>query len=184
MIPAFLIRHAVSVYRQGGILAYPTEAVFGLGCDPLDAQAVARLLEIKQRPVHKGLILLASDLRQLLPFVRINDEQREKILQPDVPTTWLVKKSAQTPPWISGAHEKLAVRITLHPPAQQLCAALGSPIVSTSANPGGHPPARSRMLLHRYFAGRIDFELPGDVGSLHNPTRIIDIDSGQIIRQS
>ena len=182
MTTPFQLRQASSIFYQGGIIAYPTEAVFGLGCDPLDPYAVQRLLDIKQRPLHKGLILLASDVRQLMPFTLLGEQHIDTIRNTQQPTTWLVAKSSLTPAWISGDHDRVAVRVTRHPPARQLCEVIGSPIVSTSANPASLPPARSHLMLHRYFDDEIDFELPGDLGQLDRPTRIIDIDSGRVLR--
>ena len=182
MTTPFQLRQASSVFYQGGIIAYPTEAVFGLGCDPLDPIAVQRLLDIKQRPVDKGLILLASNVQQLMPFTQLGEQHIDTIRNTPKPTTWLVPRSSLTPAWISGNHDRVAVRVTHHPPARQLCEVIDRPIVSTSANPAGLPPARSHLMLHRYFDDEIDFELPGDVGALDKPTRIIDIDSGRVMR--
>ena len=182
MTSAFILKQAASVCHQGGVFAYPTESVYGLGCDPLDHQAVQYLLTLKNRPVEKGLILIAAQLQQLMPFVDISQQQLDLIVQTSQATTWLVKKSALTPSWISGQHDKLAIRLSRHPIARDLCNSIGHAIVSTSANPAGKPPAKTQLMVRHYFGDDIDFIVPGDVGSLGKPTEIRDMDSGDIIR--
>ncbi|MGB5495457.1 MAG: Sua5/YciO/YrdC/YwlC family protein, partial [Sedimenticolaceae bacterium] len=111
------LQHAARVLRAGGVVAYPTEAVFGLGCDPLNRSAVLRLLAIKQRPMDKGLILIANRLEQLLPFLRPLDPKVEQRLQETWPgpVTWLLPAHPAAPRWLRGRHTKLAVRVTAHP---------------------------------------------------------------------
>jgi L-threonylcarbamoyladenylate synthase len=178
----FTLQQAASVCHQGGVIAYPTESVYGLGCDPLNHRAVQYLLTLKQRSVDKGLILIGSSLTQLLPFIDINQQHIDIMQQASQPITWLIKKSPLTPSWISGKHDKLAVRITRHPLAAALCDSIGHAIVSTSANPGGKPPAKTRLMVQQYFGDSIDFIVPGDVGDLQNPTEIRDLETGKIIR--
>ena len=183
MIPHFLLQQAARVCHQGGVIAYPTESVFGLGCDPLDGDAVFKILQLKKRAVEKGLILIASDIEQLLPYIHINQQQIDKILSTSQATTWLVNKSKLTPFWVSGKHPKVAVRITQHPIARALCQHTGYPLVSTSANPSTLPAAKTRLMVRHYFSEQIDFLVPGDVGKLRKPTEIRDLDSDRILRQ-
>lgn len=178
----FTLKQAASVCHQGGIIAYPTESVYGLGCDPLNHQAVDYLLKLKQRSVDKGLILIGSCLPQLLPFIDITQQQIDIIQQARQPITWLVKKSPLTPSWVSGKHHKQAIRISHHPIASALCDRIGHAIISTSANPGGKPPAKSRLMVQHYFGDRIDFVVPGDLGGLQKPTEIRDLETGAVIR--
>ena len=182
MTSAFILKQAASVCHQGGVFAYPTESVYGLGCDPLSREAVQYLLQLKNRPVEKGLILIAGELQPLTPFINISQQQIDSILQAKQPTTWLVNKSALTPTWISGKHDKLAIRLTQHPLARDLCNSIGHAIVSTSANPAGKPPAKTQLMVQHYFGNAIDFIVPGDVGSLKKPTEIRDMNSGEVIR--
>ena len=179
----FNLKTAASICHHGGIIAYPTESVYGLGCDPHNFFAVEKLLQLKQRPVEKGLILIAANIEQLQPYIIASSEELEKIASRQIPpTTWLVKPSVLTSYWISGQHEKVAVRITQHPIARRLCEQLGQPLVSTSANPGGKPPARSCLKTRIYFGNRIDFYITGKTGNLKKPTRIIDLETGKTIR--
>src|SRR5512143_218632 len=133
------LREAVRVLHHGGLIAYPTEAVYGLGCDPRNADAVLRLLNLKQRPWQKGLILIAADLAQLDPYLLPLDEMMRARVVPTWPgpNTWLLPARVETPHWLRGEHDTLAVRVTAHPVAAALCRAFGGPIVSTSANLAG-----------------------------------------------
>ena len=175
---------AVRTLAAGGVLAYPTEAVWGLGCNPLDPAAVNRLLALKGRPVAKGLILIAADLEALEPFVLLDAPLRARVEATwPGPVTWLLPARPRVPPWLRGRHATLAVRIPAHPPARALCRAWGGPLVSTSANPAGRPPARSRITLMRYFDGRLDGVLPGPLGGRRRPTEIRDAATGVVLRR-
>ena len=175
---------AARVLREGGVIAYPTEAVFGLGCDPLNRDAVMRLLAIKRRPVEKGLILIASTFDQLLPFVVLPrpDLQQQLDASWPGPVTWLLPARPDTPRWLRGTHASLAVRVTAHPGAAALCNAFGGPIVSTSANILGRPPARTPLQVRLRCPG-VDLVVNGPTGGLRRPTEIGDAVSGARIRQ-
>lgn len=170
--------------RRGGILAYPTEAVFGLGCDPANPSAVMRLLVLKQRRVEKGLILVAASLQQLQPWVAAVPARLNRRLASSWPGpyTWLLPAAGHCPDWLTGGRDTLAVRVSAHPVVQRLCSATGSAIVSTSANRKGKPPARSCLELRLRFPAGIDYCLPGELGGLKQPTRIRDLVTDRIIR--
>ncbi len=179
------IRQAVRALSAGGVIAYPTETVFGLGCDPLDGQAVERILELKQRPQEKGLILIGANLQQLLPYIDIQDQtQLSKLTQATPrPTTWICPLRSDVPRWLCGKHHSIAVRITTSATAQQLCQQLGSAIVSTSANPAGLTPARSLLTVRRYFGYHLDAAVSGLSSAKTAPSKIIDLISGKVIRE-
>mgnify|MGYP001824793502 FL=1 len=179
----FVLRRAAAVLHAGGIVAYPTEAVYGLGCDPLNRAAVQRLLALKGRPAEKGLILIADDLLRLAPFLGpLTPKMRERV-DPSWPgpVTWLLPARPETPHWLRGNHASLAVRVTAHPMAAALCAAFGGPLVSTSANPSGRPPARSPLQVRLRCPG-VDLVVHGPTGDLIKPTPIRDALSGDTIR--
>ena len=174
------LQHAARVLKQGGLVAYASEYCFGLGCDPLNRDAVLRLLRIKRRPVHKGLIVLAADPAQLAPFVTgIPDPVRASWPGPH---TWLLDPRAGVPAWITGSHPRVAVRVTAHAQAAALCNYAGMAIVSTSANVAGATPARSGREVQRRFGALIDCILDGRVGRARAPTPIRDAASGALIR--
>lgn len=178
------LRLAARCIRAGGIIAYPTEAVFGLGCDPWNRDAVHRLLTIKQRPEHKGLILIAADFAQLYPFVEPLDETRmqEVLATWPGPVTWLLPARAETPCWLTGRHATLAVRVTAHRLAADLCEAAGSALVSTSANISRRPPAQSTLEVRLALGSQVDVILPGRCGTRGRPSSIRDGHSGAVIR--
>ena len=178
------LRRARAVIQHGGIVAYPTEAVFGLGCDPLNRFAVERLLALKQRSMEKGLILIAADYSQLEPFIGELPEARLKqvLATWPGPHTWLFPVSAQTPYWLSGAHDTLAVRVTRHPLVTALCRYSGTALVSTSANISGHPPAYTSLKVQQTLGSEVDYILHGDTSGLKKPTPIRDGVTGRAIR--
>lgn len=180
----FHLRTARRILQAGGIVAYPTEAVYGLGCDPLNPQAVMRLLSLKQRPWQKGMILIASQRQQLDPYLEtINAEIEEQLDRTwPGPVTWLLPARPEVPRWLRGEHDTLAVRVTAHPLAAALCEAFSGPIVSTSANLAGHAPARSPLRVQRELGGELDYILHGPLGELAQPTEIRDARTGRVIR--
>ncbi len=176
---------AVETIRQGGLLVYPTEAVFGIGCNPAHSSAVQRLLAAKQRPAHKGLILLAANLNQLADYILPLDRDTLKLLEPTWPgpMTWLLPVRPEVSPLLRGNHDTLAVRISAHPVCQALCQKLGHPLVSTSANPADKEPAKDMEMVSRYFSGYIDLALDLPLGGLKKPTEIRDARTGTTLRQ-
>jgi L-threonylcarbamoyladenylate synthase len=177
---------AAALVRDGGVLAYPTEAVYGLGCDPHDRDAFDRLFALKGRPATQGVLLIAADFDQVAPY--INLAAVPSAVLDDVraswpgPHTWIFPRSDHVPDWVAGAHAGIALRVTAHAPAAALCRALGAPLVSTSANPHGEPPARDVPTLERYFGDRLDGVLEAALGGQERPTTIRDALSGAIIR--
>jgi L-threonylcarbamoyladenylate synthase len=180
------LRAAARVVRAGGLIAYPTEAVYGLGCDPRSATAVARLLWLKGRPAAKGLILIAAAREQLDPFVdwaALAPERREEVFASwPGPVTWLLPARDAVPGWLHGGHPTIAVRVTAHGPVQALCRACGGPLVSTSANQTGRPPARTALAVRQIFGGEVDLILSGPLGGLDRPTEIREGSSGRVVR--
>ncbi|MFO1351053.1 MAG: Sua5/YciO/YrdC/YwlC family protein [Gammaproteobacteria bacterium] len=185
MTPSWLLMlHAARILKAGGVVAYPTEAVFGLGCDPRDEAALQRILAIKQRSWRKGMILIGADFGQLEPWLApLSAEQRARI-EPTWPgpVTWLMPARADVPRWLRGAHPVLAVRVTAHAPAAALCRAAGFPLVSTSANISRRPPARSALAVRRQLGKLIDAIAPGAVGGAARPSEIRDLASGRVMR--
>jgi L-threonylcarbamoyladenylate synthase len=174
------LQQAAQVIRRGGLVGYPTEYCFGLGCDPFNRAAVLRLLRLKRRPMDKGLILIAGDVSQLARYVE-NIPEKVRVTWPG-PQTWLVTPRDGVPGWITGRHPKIAVRVTAHPVAAALCKAAGMAIVSTSANRGGAIPARTDREVARLFGKEIDFVVSGMVGAAPAPTPIRDAVTGELVR--
>ncbi len=178
------LREAVRCFRHGGIIAYPTESMYGLGCNPLNWHAVKRLLQLKQRPVEMGLILIAADFAQLRPFVKpISDEKMQPILDSwPGPNTWLLPAADGLPFWLNGEHSTLAVRVTDHPIAATLSVACGLPLVSTSANLRNRSPAQNPTQVRARFDGKSVYILNGRTGGRRAPSTIRDAETGRVIR--
>jgi L-threonylcarbamoyladenylate synthase len=178
------IKKAALALSEGGVIAYPTEAVWGLGCDPKNEAAVTRLLAIKQRPVAKGLILIAATLEQLAPFLGELTSAEQQRLSDAWPgfTTFVVPASAHVPAWIKGNFSRVALRVSAHPLVADLCHAFGGPLVSSSANRAGQAPAQSFEQTVDMFPQELAYVLPGDLGGAQKPSAIIDVASGQCLR--
>jgi len=183
--PLWKIAPAARCIREGGVVAYPTEAVYGLGCDPLDPEAVGRLLAIKGRAEKKGLILIAANFDQLRPYLGELPPARFKKVRKSWPgpATWIFPAAPGTPKWLTGEHGTIAVRVTAHPIAAALCRSAGMALVSTSANRSGQPPARSATEVRRRLGPLLDVVLTGPTGDLKRPTPIRDARTGATLRK-
>lgn len=178
------IRSAVKALRRGGVIAYPTEGVWGLGCDPFNPEAVAKLLAIKSRPVTKGLILVAASIGQFDTFLQTLTLSQRAVLEESWPgpQTWVVPHGDTLPDWITGYQPTVALRASSHPVVSALCQAFGGALVSTSANPSSRPPARSALQVRRYFSNRLDYVVPGRLGGQAGPTPIRELTTGRLLR--
>jgi len=178
------LRLAAHWIKAGGVVAYPTEAVYGLGCDPWNGDAVRRILAMKQRPESKGLILIAATFRQLDPFVEPLEPGRMAAILATWPgpLTWLLPARPETPAWLRGEHANLAVRVTAHPLAAALCWAADRALVSTSANRATRLPARTALEVRLRLGGGADYLLTGSCGGRAQCSSIRDGYSGRLLR--
>lgn len=173
------IDRAAAVMLGGGVIAYPTEGVFGLGCMPDDDEAVARILDIKQRAADKGLILIASTADQFGGWI-VDTNLPDP--DPSKPITWIVEPLPHVSPLVTGDNPGLAVRLTTNPVAAALCDAVDSPIVSTSANLSGRPTARNHYVLRRQLGALVDYVCPGRCGPASGPSEIRELRTGNVLR--
>jgi L-threonylcarbamoyladenylate synthase len=179
------LQRACEYLTQGKVIAYPTEAVWGLGCDPNNRDAVERIAQLKKREIGKGLILVAANIDQLGTLLDSLSEEQVATLEAGWPgpVTWLIPDPRDIIPiWIKGNHQSVAIRVSAHPIVQKLCLEFGSPIVSTSANTGGEQEIRSRLILQQQFASSIDYIVSGELGTQSRTSEIRDLVSGKIIR--
>lgn len=175
------IARAAAVLLGGGVVTCPTEGVFGLSCMPDNADAIARLLAIKQRDPAKGLILIASSKLQLADWIAIAP-QTIPDPDPQQAITWIVKAADNVSTLVRGEHDGIAVRITTNPIARALCEAVDSALISTSANISGAPVSSNADVLRREFAGSVDYIVPGNCGPATGPSEIRDLASGKQLR--
>ena len=179
------IPQAVDCLRNGQIIAYPTEAVFGLGCDPGNEKALRILLTLKNRPDSDGLILIGSRFEQFEAWVaQVTSAQLEtaQATWPG-PVTWLFPRGRNVPDLVAGNHDTIAIRVTGHAPCVELCQAFGGPLVSTSANPHSARPARSAGEVEDYFGSFIGGILEGPLGGREHASGIRDLASGKTFRE-
>ncbi|SHE41660.1 L-threonylcarbamoyladenylate synthase [Modicisalibacter ilicicola DSM 19980] len=184
MIDPQTLESAVITLREGGIIAYPTEAVWGLGCDPDNEAALETLIRLKQRDPAKGLILIAGDIAQLEPWLTglgASDRERLAASWPG-PVTWLVPDNGRSRFLLRGQHASVALRVSDHPVVAELCAAFGGPLVSTSANRAQQPPALDSASVREHFAGAV-LVVEGPLGGYARPSTIRDLHSGGVLRE-
>ena len=172
------------IIRKGGVIAYPTEAVWGLGCDPFNELAVRRILALKSRPESKGLILVAGSKEELTPWLTILDSDaiQRLVSLNETPTSWVVPDNQITPSWVRGEHTSVAIRLSQHSPVQRLCAAFKGVIVSTSANPAGLAPAMNADEVYAYFGDKIDAIFHAPLGEASQPSQVKDILTNKLFR--
>lgn len=169
--------------RRGGLIAYPTESCYGLGCDPRNPHALKRLIDLKGRDASKGMLLIADRLKRLEPYMQPlapADLARMKRSWPG-PVTWVVPASAACPPLLTGGRPTIAVRVTAHPGAARLCRALRMALVSTSANKSGRKPAKTAAECRRIFGARVRV-VAGRIGPRRRPSTLIDLATGTVLR--
>ncbi|MBT8120816.1 MAG: threonylcarbamoyl-AMP synthase [Gammaproteobacteria bacterium] len=183
MASNFLISRAAHIVRQGGIIAYPTDTIYGLGCDPYNSDAVASINDIKQRPRSKQFILLAGDIDQIASLVELDEDQQQKITQTAEPTSWVIEARPTAPAWLKSESGTITIRLTQQHDVQRLCLALGHAIISTSANPSGKRPARNSLELHKYFHHSIDMILAEHELLTASPSKVIRLCDNHVIRQ-
>ena len=171
--------------HEGHLIAYPTEAVYGLGCDPANESAVQKLLALKQRPESAGLVLIGHDFAQFQGWIgMVSEAQQATALESwPGPVTWLFPKSRSAPAFITGSHDTIAIRVTAHAPCVALCRAFGGPLVSTSANPRSAVPAKSAAEVEDYFGMFLGGILEGPLGRREQPSEIRDLQSGHLVRE-
>lgn len=179
------LRKLKRVLIQGGIIAYPSETLWGLGCLPRDERALQKLALIKQRPLHKGFILIASDIAYCLEYIHPDFHQmaRHKVIcNLQQPTTWLVPKSNRTPPLLTGNFPNIAIRISPHPFIRQLCDSIKTAVVSTSANLNRHPSLNSALLIEHNFKRQLAYIVKGYESGNGTASRIKELQTGATIR--
>ena len=184
MISPWHYRLASKIIHRGGIIAYPTEAVYGLGCDPLNYHAVEKICQLKNRSLDQGLILIAANVEQVQPYTDCTHAQLNKLTtKKNAQLTWLVPANPHCPGWVTGQHDSIAIRFTNHPIAKKLCKYTKHALISTSANRSGQEPARNALRVKQIFTNELDWILHAEVGAHSRPTEIRDYNSGDIIRQ-
>ncbi|ATF09306.1 Sua5/YciO/YrdC/YwlC family protein [Candidatus Enterovibrio altilux] len=181
------VEQCVAALLRGEVIGYPTEGVFGVGCDPDNITAIQTLLAIKKRDKAKGLILIAAQSTQLDGYINIDN--LNKTIKADIfsswpgPVTWVIPAGKKITDWVTGQFDTVAVRVSNHPDVKALCMAFGKPIISTSANLSGKEPCRVQREVNIQFGNKITYILNGKIGGLNKPTKIRDACSGKVLRE-
>lgn len=185
-LPTEAIERAAAALRAGGVVAYPTEAVFGLGCDPRNRAAFDKLFALKRRPPTQGVLLIGATFEQVAPYIDLAATPADALARVQAswpgPHTWILPRAPGVPDWIAGAHAGIALRVTAHAPAAALCRAFGGAIVSTSANRHGEAPARDAAAVRAALGDMLDAVLDAPTGGLERPTPIRDAIGGDVLR--
>ncbi|MEC7885498.1 MAG: L-threonylcarbamoyladenylate synthase [Pseudomonadota bacterium] len=171
---------------KGKIVAYPTESVFGIGCDPENEKSINKIIAIKNRSKQKGLIIIADEVKKLSKFIH-KDYLDLFIKKSDIeskPTTWIVPSSKHVLNLVKGEDSSVALRITQHPIASRICKYSNKAIISTSANISSKTPAKNSNEILMQFGEEIDIIVDGRVGDSIKPTQIVDLITNKVIRES
>ncbi|VAW53425.1 Hypothetical YciO protein, TsaC/YrdC paralog [hydrothermal vent metagenome] len=179
----FSIRLAAQQIKHGGIIAYPTDTIYGLGCDPYNADAVENLNAIKRRPLNKQFILLVGHFDQIAPLIEINKEQQNLIENTPESTSWITEASSLAPAWLTDNANTLTVRISQNDIVKKLCNALGHAIISTSANLSGKKPATNNLEIRKYFGNTLNYNLATNEKLTARPSKIIRLCDNRILRE-
>lgn len=183
------LERAVEALQQGGVIAYPTEAVYGLGCDPKNLSAVKNILELKEREKEKGLILVAANFEQLKPYLiplekHIEDKLITSWCDSCSPITWIVPAKSEVSDYVKGKFDSLAVRVSHHPLVKELCEQFEGAIVSTSANISMQEAARTSEQVREIFNDRVGIVLEGETNIHAQPSEIRDALTDKVIRSA
>ena len=183
-INPFKIKQAAAFIQKGGVIAYPTEAVYGLGCHPQNISAIKKILTIKRRPWQKGLLLVAGDIGQIEPYISSQAQSLVRCFEQsyDYPVTWLLPASSLVSPWLKGEHQQIAIRLSSNPYIKALCKAADGALVSTSANRAGQQEIKQAELVRSTMGQEVDCVVAGPVGGYDRPSAIIDAQTKKVLR--
>jgi len=182
------LTNALNTLKNQGVIAYPTESVFGLGCDPDSPIAINKVLQLKNRSPNKGLILIAANIKQLQnygDFSALSNQQLAIIKKTwPGPFTWVIPAKKDISKLITGDFNSVAVRVSAHPIVQQLCQQFNKPIISTSANLSGLSPCTTSQQIYEMFTNHPLLEniIDAPVSGLAAPSQIFDALSGKRLR--
>ena len=182
MATNFQYRLAAHIIHRGGVIACPTDTIYGLACNPFDIDAVDRVMEIKHRAANKSFILLASSIEQAEELITVSDEERARILDVTRPTSWVAAARDDTPRWLLDDNDNITIRVSSHANVTRLCDTIGHAVISTSANISGRRPATNVMQLHQSFHGKVDHILANDCKTDGRPSKVIRLCDNHVFR--
>ncbi|MEE3003380.1 MAG: L-threonylcarbamoyladenylate synthase [Pseudomonadota bacterium] len=179
------IEKAILALQREQVIAYPTESMYGLGCDIYSQDALLRIIKLKKRDASKGLIVVAANWQQVENLTEKLPESDYREIFNTWPgaTTWVFPAKSEVPQLVTGSKKTIAIRISSNPFVQELCKGFKGPIISTSANIQGHPPAISMQETFAVFGNKIDCYVPGKIGENKKASKIIDAQTKIVLRK-
>lgn len=177
------INKAAHIIKNGGLIAYPTETVYGLGADPHNVDAIAKIFSTKGREENKGIILLIRDQSDLPTLVETVTPTAQTLIDAfwPGPLTLIFKALPSLPSALTGGLDTIALRHSSSPITTQLLNALRTPITSTSANRSGTPPCTSAHDVQNTLGDHLDFILDGGTSPDTLPSTLVDVSTNQAI---
>ena len=179
------IQNAVNVMRQGGVILYPTDTVWGIGCDATNEEAVAKVFKIKQRDDSKALICLVDSDVRLERYVRNVPEVAWQVMEyATKPTTVILDNAVNLAPNLIAEDGSIAMRITREPFSKELCYRFQKAIVSTSVNISGQPAAQNFRDIDPEIIKQVDYVCWSrrQEHKPHQPSSIIKLTSSGIVK--
>jgi len=172
----------VRFIRRGGVIAYPTESCFGLGCDPKNKKAINKIIKLKKRSLNKNFILIGSSLKHFDYFTNsFNDVTKENLFSKwPGPHTWIIKANNRCPNWLK-SNSKIALRIPSFSNCQALINSIDMAITSSSLNLSGKIPLKNYRDVCRFLPDQVKL-IKGRIGKNRNPSVIQDFKTKNIIR--
>lgn len=183
------IKKTLEVLRSGGVILYPTDTVWGLGCDATNEQAVKRIFEIKQRADAKAMLVLVDNSGRLSSYVdEVPDIAWDLIEMAEKPLTIIYPEAKNLAPNLLAEDKSVGIRVTNEDFSKQLCAQFRKPIVSTSANVSGEPTPSNFSQISDKIKASVDYVVNyrQDEQSQPKPSSIIKLGKGgifQLIRE-
>ena len=177
------VKDVICHLKSGEVIGYPTEAVYGIGCDPWNQSSVEKIAKIKGRENSKTFLMVASSIDQLTDLIDISTLSRQVTSSWPGHTTWLIKAKENVPYWLQDEQtNKVGIRISNHPLVRELCNKFGKPIISTSANISGKEEIKNQQEFMKIFSSDINYLVDGDLGDYDKASMIIDMQTNKKIR--
>lgn len=178
------IRNAINSLQNGGVILYPTDTIWGLGCDAMDEKAVEKVFAVKNRPKEKSLIILLAEARDVLQYIAAPHPDIIDIVSSfDRPTTVIYQHALGFPDNVVHEDGSIGIRVTTDPFCKSLIKRLGRPIVSTSANLSGEPSPQGFHTISHLIKENVDYVVKyrQDDTTVAQPSRIVTInDDGSL----
>ena len=178
------IKNCIQTLQNGGVILYPTDTVWGLGCDAFNESGVEKIFSLKQRPKEKGMIILLAESRDVLQYVAAPPPDIIAIVESfDKPTTVIYENALGFPQNLVNTDGSIAIRVTTDPFCKALIKRFRRPIVSTSANISGQPTPSIFTMIDTVIINNVDYVVKyrSDDNTIRDASRLVRVnDDGEI----